>query len=88
MGEGIYDCIMQLVVNTGQSDLYMQWEYSGTSDSGLSKIGTLYNKPLYKGHCLRFQKLHYNLSIKDKTTEFILSPTCPLFGGSTVLHLF
>ena len=37
MGEGIYDCIMQWVVNTGQSDLYMQWEYSGTSDSGLSK---------------------------------------------------
>ena len=79
MGEGIYDCIMKWVVNTGQSDLYMEWEYSGTSDSGLSKIGTLYNKPLYKaGHCLRFQKLHSlprkedNLSIKDKTTEFII----------------
>ena len=25
-----------------------------------------------------------NLSIKDKTAEFILSPTCPLFGDSTV----
>ena len=25
-----------------------------------------------------------NLSIKDKTAEFILSPTCPLFRGSTV----
>ena len=25
-----------------------------------------------------------NLSIKDKTAEFILSPTCPLFGGSTL----
>ena len=27
-----------------------------------------------------------NLSIKDKTAEFILFPKCPLFGGSTVLH--
>ena len=25
-----------------------------------------------------------NLSIRDKTAEFILSPKCPLFGGSTV----
>ena len=25
-----------------------------------------------------------NLSTKDKTAEFILSPMCPLFGGSTV----
>ena len=33
-------------------------KYSGTSDSGPSEIGTLYNKPLYKGHCLRSQKLH------------------------------
>ena len=32
--------------------------YSGTSDSGPSKIGTLYNKPLFKGHCSRSQKLH------------------------------
>ena len=32
--------------------------YSGTSDSGPSEIGTLYNKPLYKGHCWRSQKLH------------------------------
>ena len=31
---------------------------SGTSDSGPFEIGTLYNKPLYKGHCLRSQKLH------------------------------
>ena len=34
------------------------WLYSGTSDSGPSEIGTLYNKPLYKGHCSRSQKLH------------------------------
>ena len=27
----------------------------------------------------------HNLSIMDKTAEFILSPKCPLFGGSTVL---
>ena len=25
-----------------------------------------------------------NLSIKDKTAEFVLSSTCLLFGGSTV----
>ena len=25
------------------------------------------------------------LSIKDKTAKFILFPTCPLFGGSTVI---
>ena len=25
------------------------------------------------------------LARKDKTAEFILSPTCPLFGGSTVV---
>ena len=75
---------------------YIQGYYSGTFDSGPSEIGTLYNKPLYKGHCSRSQKLHalvhleplkediVNLSIKDKTAGFILSPMCPLFGGSTV----
>ena len=26
--------------------------YSKTSDSGPSDIGTVYNRPLYKGHCL------------------------------------
>ena len=31
--------------------------YSGTSDSGPSEIRTLYDKPLYKGHCSRSQKL-------------------------------
>ena len=29
--------------------------YSKTSDSGPSKIGTVYNRPLYKGHCSRSQ---------------------------------
>ena len=29
--------------------------YSGASGSGPSEIGTLYNKPLYKGHCSRSQ---------------------------------
>ena len=29
--------------------------YSKTSDSGPSEIGTVYNRPLYKGHCLRSQ---------------------------------
>ena len=83
---------------SGQCHMY-KYTYSNPSDSGPSEIGTLYNKPLYKRHCLRSQKLHTlliivlvhleplkedNLSIKDKTAEFILSPTCPLFGGSTV----
>ena len=50
--------------------------------------------PPHKGHCSRSQKLlslyienlreEDNLSIKDKTAEFILSPKCPLFGGSTI----
>ena len=31
------------------------WQYSGTSDSGASEIGTVYNEALYKGHCLRSQ---------------------------------
>ena len=30
-------------------------EYSKTSDSGSSEIGTVYNRSLYKGHCLRSQ---------------------------------
>ena len=68
--------------------------YSGTLDSKPSEIGTQYNIPLNRGHRPRFQKfatLYYqyilnllekdNLSTKDKTAEFILSP---LFGGSTV----
>ena len=31
-------------------------DYSGTSDSGPSEIGTQYNRPLYKGHSSRSQK--------------------------------
>ena len=71
--------------------------YSETSDNGPSEIGTQYNRPLYKGHVpkivLPIALLHFeppkedNLSTKDKTAEFILSPTCPLFGGSTVYDL-
>ena len=68
--------------------------YSGTLDSRPTEIRTQYNIPLNRGHRPRFQKfatLYYqyilnllekdNLSTKDKTAEFILSP---LFGGSTV----
>ena len=68
-------------------------DYSGTSDSGPSEKGTLYIRPLYKAHCSRSPKLlslwfqyienlreEDSLSIKDKTTEFILSPKCPLFA--------
>ena len=29
-----------------------------------------------------------SLSIKDKTAEFILSPMCPLFRGSTVYSVY
>ena len=33
---------------------YVQYSvYSKTSDSGPSEIGTVYNRPLYKGHSLR-----------------------------------
>ena len=74
------------------------FEYSQTSDSGPSEIGTQYNKPLYKGRFSRSQiiglpmvlihlnlRKEDNLSTKDKTLEFILFPKCPLFGGLTVL---
>ena len=49
--------------------------------------GTLYVKPLYRGHCLESQKtiIPYNLSIRDKTAEFLLFPKYPLFRGSTVI---
>ena len=58
-------------------------------------------EPLYKGHIIllfEVPKLHPivlvhlvpqtedNLSIKDKTDEFILSPTCPIFLYSTIVH--
>ena len=72
--------------------------YSKTSNSGPFEIGTVYNGPLYKGHCLRFQiftlpidiynlREEDNLSTKDETTEFILFPMCPLFRGSTVYEI-
>ena len=73
---------------------YVACIYSGTSDCGPSEIGTQYNRLLYKGHSSRFKKNCFpidleppkedNLSTKDTTAEFILSPTCTVFGGSTV----
>ena len=69
---------------------------SGTSNSGLSQIRTQYNKPLYKGHGLRFQYNFYihfeppkeeHISIKNKSAEFMLSSKCPIFGGSTVRNM-
>ena len=33
--------------------------YSRTSDSGPSEEGTLYVRPLYKGHCPRSQKITF-----------------------------
>ena len=33
--------------------------YSETSDSGPSEKGTQYERPLYKGHCLRSQKITF-----------------------------
>ena len=66
--------------------------------SGPSEIGTLYNKPLLQRKLFEVPKItcpivivhleplkEDNLSMKDKTAEFILSSTCPLFVGSTVL---
>ena len=48
-----YQLSIHVLIIVGQH--YM---YSGTSDSGPFEIGTLYNKPLYKGYCSRPQKLH------------------------------
>lgn len=54
----------------------------------------MYNRPLYKGHSLRFQIFTFNLlpprkrqllyKGQHKWINFILSPTFPLFGDSTV----
>ena len=68
------------------------FQYSGTSDSGLSQMRTQYDKPLYKGHNLWFQYNSYNTLSKRKTSLqrtkqlnlCMLSPKCPLFRGSTV----
>ncbi len=60
---------------------------SRTSDSGHSEIGIQYNRPLYKGHCLRLRSSYSlysyisreplkeadNLSTNDKTAQFVLS---------------
>ena len=58
--------------------------YSRASVSGHSKIGTLYNRPLYKGHTkiifpialIHFEPLKEdNLCTKDKTAELIFFPS-------------
>ena len=43
------------------------WYYSKTSDSGPSDIGTVYNRPLNKVHCLRSQI--FTLPIAFTTSE-------------------
>ena len=70
-----------------------------TSTSGPSEIGTWYIlvRPLYKGHCSRTQYnvwlLQYIENLYKRTTPLqatnnsmytLLSPMCPLFGGSNV----
>ena len=68
--------------------------YSGTSDSGPSEMGTVCNRALYKGHCLRSQIFTLPIALiqctfacsEKRTNEFILSPTCHLFRGFTVFH--
>ena len=72
---------------------------SGTSNIGPSEIGTQYY--IQRTYIILFEiskitcpivlvhlvpRTEDNLSIKDKTDEFILSPTCPIFRGSTVVH--
>ena len=71
-------------------------EYSQTSDSGPSEIGTQYNKPLYKGRFSRSQiiglpmvLIHFEpprrgqpLYKGQKTWIYIV----PLFGGLTVVR--
>ena len=68
--------------------------YSGTSISGLSKIWTQCNKPLYKGHDSQPHVIptvqleppkEENLSTKNKGVEFMPSPKCHLSEASTKL---
>ena len=40
--------------------------------------------PIVSIQCIENLREEDNVSIKDKTAEFILLPKCPLFGGSTV----
>ena len=68
------------------------FEYSGTSDSGPSEnIIDLSTKDTGQGpkNFFPIVLIHFeredNLSTKDTTAEFILSPKCPLFRGSTAL---
>ena len=72
----------------------------GHNIKDLSTRDTIKKTLFYKGHCTTQAPKNYppysfnilttsekrmtDLSTKDKTIEFILSPTCPLFGGSTV----
>ena len=44
-------------------------DYSETSNSGPSKKGTQYIRPLYKGHCLRSQKNYLPYSFNTLTTS-------------------
>ena len=57
--------------------------------SGPSEIGTQYNTLLYKGPKNLFPNT-FSTSERghpqDTTSELILSPKCPLFRGSTLLH--
>ena len=54
---GMSACLMksESVLSVCNTPDYLQQVYSGTSDSQPSEIGTVYNSPLYEGHCLRSQ---------------------------------
>ena len=60
--------------------------YRGTSEKGhciinLSTKDTVRGPKNYMSYSFRTS----NRGLKDKTAEFMLSPTCLLFGGSTVV---
>lgn len=63
--------------------------YSGTSDSGLSKVQRQCNKLLYKGHFSRSQTYFpYSFLIlqqREPLKEDQLNYYCSLFRGSTVI---
>ena len=87
--------MQQMMVKDNNVNRLTKKQYSKNSNSGHSEIGTQDNtKDTGQGPIIVFPihvaLIHFeppkedNLSTKDKTTEFILIPRCPLFGGPTV----
>ena len=79
---------------------YYVFLYSRASNSGSTEKGTLFVRPLYKGHCFRSQNVTFpivsihwepprrdDLSTRDKPAEFILSPKYLLFKALYILYM-